>query len=270
MPLHYNSRMQQFTYWKQQTPGKALFPDIEWNKPEQRTHAGKLGIIGGNKLGFVAVGDAYGIATGAGVGQVRVLLPDMLKKSVPPLITDVIYGASNPSGSLAREASTEMHVLGAWADSVLLIGDAGRNSETAIVYEDFIRNYSGMLTITRDAVDLLLNAPEALVERDRTLLVVSFAQLQKLFTKVYYPKVLTFSMQLQQLVETLHKFTITYPITVATFHQEHVVVASAGQVTTTPWENPMSIWKGAVATNAAAYWLWNPKKPLEAVTASLV
>jgi len=262
--------MQQFPFWKQQTSGKALFPDIEWNRPEQRVHAGKLGIIGGNKLGFVAVGDAYGIATDAGVGQVRVLLPDVLKKSVPPVITDVIYGANNPSGGLSREAAPEMQTLSAWADGVLLIGDAGRNSETAIVYEDFLRSYGGQLTVTRDAIDLLLNAPEALVERDKTLLVISFAQLQKLFTKVYYPKVLTFSMQLQQLVETLHKFTITYPVTVATFHQNHLVLADGGQVTTTPWENPMAIWKGTVAARAAVYWLWNPGKPLEASTTSLV
>lgn len=261
--------MQNFPYWNQQTD-KPLFPDIEWNKPEQRSHAGKLGIVGGNKLGFVAVGDAYAIATDAGVGQIRVLLPDVLKKSVPPVISDLVFAETNPSGSLARNARGEMFALGHWADTVLLIGDAGKNSETAILYEDFICDYAGPLTITRDALDLLLNAPEALVERDNTLLVASFAQLQKIFTKVYYPKILTFSMQLQQLVETLHKFTITYPVTVMTFHQDHIVIASAGNVVTTPWNNPMAIWKGGVATHAAAYWLWNPSKPLEAATTSLL
>jgi len=261
--------MQQFPYWQQQAPDKALFPDVQWNKPEQRAHAGKLAIIGGNKLGFVAVGDAYTAAVDAGVGQVRVLLPDVLKRSVPPVLTDVVYGASNPSGGLARDAAADMHAVGAWADAVLLIGDAGKNSETAILYEDFARNYTGMLTITRDAVDLFANTPDVVVERENTLLVVSFAQLQKIFTKVYYPKILTFSMQLQQLVETLHKFTITYPVTILTFHQDHIVVASGGQVTTTPWHNPMAIWKGGVATGAAAYWLWNPSKPLEAATTSL-
>lgn len=259
-----------FKYWLKQTPDKALFPDVEWNKPEQRSHAGKLGIVGGNKLGFVAVGDAYGVAQAAGIGQLRVLLPDSLKKSVPPALTDVVFAPGNPSGGLSKEASGDMQALSAWADAVLLVGDAGRNSETAILYEDFVRSYTGLLTITRDAVDLLLNAPEALVERDNTLLVASFAQLQKIFTKVYYPKILTFSMQLQQLVETLHKFTITYPVTVMTFHQDQLVIASDGQVTTTPWDRPMAIWKGTVATNAAVYWLWNPKKPLEAATASLV
>lgn len=262
--------MESYTYWHRQTPEKPLFPDIEWSKPEQRGHAGKLGIVGGNKLGFVAAGEAYSLALDAGVGHVRVLLPDVLKKAVPTTITDVAYGAANPSGGLARDAKTEMMALGAWADTVLLIGDAGRNSETAILYEDFIRDFDGKLTIARDAIDLLLNAPEAMVERDNTLLVVSFAQLQKIFTKVYYPKILTFSMQLQQLVETLHKFTITYPVSVMTYHQEQIIIASGGKVTTTPWENPMAIWKGAVATHAAAYWLWNPKKPLEAATTSLI
>lgn len=261
--------MNNFPYWTQQadTP---LFPDIQWNKPEQRSQAGKLGIVGGNKLGFVAVGDAYAIATDAGVGQIRVLLPDVLKKSVPPTFDDITFAETNPSGSLARDARGEMFALGHWADAILLIGDAGKNSETAILYEDFIRDYTGMLTITRDALDLVMTAPEMLVERDNTMLVASFAQLQKMFTKVYYPKILTFSMQLQQLVETLHKFTITYPVTVMTFHQNHIVVASAGQVTTTKWDNPMAIWKGNVATHASAYWLWNPSKPLESATTSLI
>ncbi len=262
--------METHPYWQRQLPGKPLFPEVEWNKPEQRGQAGKLGIVGGNKLGFLAVGDAYTVAHDVGVGQVRVLLPDILKKAVPSMLTDVIYGASNPSGGLSREAIHETTALSAWADGILLIGDAGRNSETAILYEDFVRNYRGQLTIARDSVDMLMTAPDVVVERDDTLLVVSFAQLQKLFRKVYYPKMLTFSMQLQQLVETLHKFTITYPVTIITYHQDHLVIASAGQVTTTPWDNPMSIWKGMVATSAAAYWLWSPQKPLQAATASLV
>lgn len=259
-----------FKYWRQQTSDKALFPDIEWNRPEQKSHAGKLAIVGGNKLGFVAVGDAYATAQAAGIGQIRVLLPEVLKKSVPPVIGDVVFAPNNPSGGLSKEADANMKAISAWADAVLLIGDAGRNSETAILYEDFVRNYGGLLTITRDAVDLMLTAPEVMVERDNTLLVASFAQLQKIFMKVYYPKMLTFSMQLQQLVETLHKFTITYPVTIMTLHQDHLVIASSGQVTTTPWNNPMAIWKGTVGTHAATYWLWNPGKPLEATTTSLV
>ena len=256
-------------YWRKQTPETPLFPDIEWNKPEQRAQAGRLGIIGGNKLGFVGAGDAYMLSLSAGAGEVRVLLPDVLKKTVPSSITEIVFGATTPSGSLGRDALGDMKAVAEWSTGVLLIGDAGRNSETAIVYEDFVREYSGQLTITRDAIDLLRSNPELIAERPNTLLVMSFAQLQKLFQSVYYPKMLTFSMQLAQVVEALHKFTITYPATLMVFHQNNLIVAHNGIVTTTPWENPMAVWKGSVATQAATYLLWSQTKPLEAVTASL-
>lgn len=262
--------MELHPYWHKQTAEKPLYPDIEWNKPEQRSRAGKLGIIGGNKLGFAGVAESYSTALVAGVGGVRVLLPDVLRKTIPTNITDTVFGASNPSGSLARAASAELHGLGEWANAILMIGDAGRNSETAILYEDFLQDYNGQLIVTRDAVDLIKNSAATLVERPNTLLILAFAQVQKLFQSVYYPKILTFSMQLTQLVEALHKFTITYPVTIAVLHKEHLIVASGGNVTTTTWQNPMAIWRGSVATKAACYWLWNPEKPLEAVTTSLV
>ena len=57
------------SYWHIQTTEKPLFPDIEWNRPEQRAHAGKLVIIGGNKLGFTAISEAYAVAEKLGAGQ---------------------------------------------------------------------------------------------------------------------------------------------------------------------------------------------------------
>jgi len=259
-----------YDYWKKQNPESPIFPDIEWSKPETKTQSGKLGIIGGNKLGFAGVAQAYTIASQSGVGQVRVLLPDALKKAIPKIISDTVYAPTNPSGSLAKEAIAEMISVGAWADEVLLIGDAGRSSETAIAYEQFIQKYTGKLVVTRDAVDLVKNSTSILIERPNTLLIVSFAQLQKIFQAVYYPKVLTFSMQLTQLIEALHKFTITYPVTLAVLHKDFLVIAHDGQVVSTAWTNPMAIWRGDVASKVAAYWLWNPSKPLEAAATAIV
>ncbi len=257
-------------YWRQQTADKPLFPDIEWGKPEQRSMRGRLGILGGHKLGFAGVAEAYTTALDSGAGEVRVLLPDCLRNTIPKTMTDVIFGACNPSGSLSRDALPEIGALTTWASGLLLAGDAGRNSETAIVYSDLIREYAGPLIITRDAVDLVKNDAEALVNRPNTVLVVSFAQLQKLFQAVYYPKILTFSMQLLQLVEAVHKFTITYPVTLVVLHRETLITAHDGQVVTTKWDNPMAIWRGQTAAHAASYWLWTPSQPLEAIAASLI
>ncbi|OJU87821.1 hypothetical protein BGO17_02445 [Candidatus Saccharibacteria bacterium 49-20] len=259
-----------FSYWKKQSPDTPLFPDIEWSKPENRIQAGKLGIVGGNKLGFAGVAEAYSVASSSGVGQIRVLLPDVLKKTIPAAITDTVFGPTNPSGSLTKDAAADLAMLGGWADGILMIGDAGRSSETAILYEQFLHDYAGKLIITRDAIDLVKNSSQALVDRPHTLLIASFAQLQKLFQSVYYPKVLTFSMQLTNLVEALHKFTITYPVSIAVLHRDTFIVASGGNVVTTPWDNPMMIWRGNIAAKAAAYWLWSPAKPLEATSTAII
>lgn len=258
------------SYWRRQEPNKPLFPDTAWSKPEQRSQAGKLGIIGGNKLGFLGVAEAYTETTRAGVGSVRALLPADLRKLIPATITDTVYAPTNHAGSLSADAETDMRALGAWADGILLIGDSGRSSETAILYEKFIREYDGQLIITRDAIDLMKNSYETLVDRDETTLIMSFAQLQKLFQSLYYPIVLTFSMQLSSLVDALHKFTITYPLAIVVLHKDHILVAQGGEVVTQSWDSPMAIWRGQTAARASAWLLWNKARPLEAITTSLL
>ncbi len=256
-------------YWQRQESDKPLFPDILWNKPEQRAHAGKLAIIGGNKLGFAAMHDAYKTADEAGAGQIRAVLPDVLQRTIPATVTETVYVPSNKSGGFSRDASDVFASACSWADVCLAIGDNGRNSETAMVLEDLTRS-SGRLVITRDSIDLLMNSMHEIVARKETTLVVSFAQLQKIFRTIYYPKVLSFSMQLLQLVEALHKFTTTYPVTIVVFHQQQLIVSHDGQVITQSWEEPMAIWRGMTAAKLASYLLWNPKKPLEAITTSFL
>ncbi len=256
-------------YWQKQTIGTPLFPEIEWNKPERRDQAGKMGILGGSSLGFIAVADSYTVAKDTGAGEVRVLLPDALRKSVPSTMTDVVFGATTRSGGLAAEASTEVASLSSWADVMLLCGDAGKNSQTAILYEELVSSHQKPIVLTRDAVDLLQNSAEKMLENSSVTLVVSLAQLQRLFRAVYYPKMLTFSMQLNQLVETLHKFTITYPVSIVTLHSEQIIIASGGQVITQTWSDPLRIWRGHTAARAASYLLWTPKTPLKAIVVGI-
>lgn len=261
--------MNQYPYWQKQEVGRPLFPEVEWNKPERLDQAGKLGIIGGNKLSFIAVAEAYQTAKEIGAGEVRVLLPDALRKTVPPTITDVVFGATNHSGSLADEAEPALSSLGDWANVTLLVGDSGKNSQTAILYEKFLTKTTKPAVITRDAVDLLQNSYQTLFDNPNLVFVVSFAQVQRMFRAVYYPKVLTFSMQLAQFVETLHKFTLTYPVSIVTLHANQLIIAHSGEVVSQNWTEPMRIWRGHTATRAASYLLWTPQAPLKALVASV-
>lgn len=246
-----------------------LFPDLEWNKPERRDLGGKLAIIGGQKLGFSAAAEAYQTAMTAGAGEVRVLLPDALKKSVPPSMSDVLFAPSTVSGGLEASAAPAILSLADWADVVLLVGDAGKNSQTAAIYEDFAKKIDKPLVLTRDAIDLVANSFSTLLDNPNIAFVASFSQVQKIFKAAYYPKMITFSMQLSAIVEALHKFTVTYPVAVVTFHAEHLIVAKEGRVVTQNWSDPMAIWRGRVAARAASYLLWSPSKQLESICASL-
>lgn len=257
------------SYWQKQSSSKPLFGDIEWNRPQQKARAGKLAVIGGSKLGFAAVSEAYQTARQTGVGQVRAVLPDALKRSLPPDLLDTVFVPTNESGGFSQDAYDDVRAGLAWADHGLLIGDAGRNSQTAIIFEKLL-DTDQPLTITRDAVDLLASASQTLVHRPSTTLVMSFAQTQKLLKRVYYPKVLTFSMPLANLVDVLHKFTITYPITIVTFHQGQLVAAYDGQVVSQELDEPMLIWRGITAAKVASYQTWTPKQPLGAAVASFL
>lgn len=260
-----------FDYWLKQTADKPLYPDIEWQKPEQKALAGKLLIVGGNANGFAAVAQAYKDAAQAGIGECRVVLPDALKKGIDATAYDCIFVPTNQSGGITKDSINQLKAGASWADCILLIGDAGRNSETAIVYEQLLNAFPDKPTfVTRDAFDLLKGMWAGLLQREKTVLIITLAQLQKLFQAMYYPKTILFSMQLTNLAEALHKFTITYPVSVVVFHQNQLIAAQTGKVTSTPWEDPMLIWRGSVAAKAATYGVHHSSNILAAVTASLV
>ncbi len=254
-----------YDYWLRAADKKPLFPELEWEKPERRDQRGKLVIIGGTKLGFAAVANAYQEALDDGAGYVRAVVPDALKAMLYNL-EDVLFTPSNISGAFAREAEDGMKAALGWADTALLIGDAGRNSETAICFEHLLQQMPTPCVITRDAIDLLKLSPGLLLEREKTILVASFAQLQKLLQNVYFPRSLVFSMHLAQLVEVMHKATLSYPAMIVTYHSEQLIIAYDGRVATMPLENPMIIWRGSVATKIAVSIMQHPHKLFEAAT----
>lgn len=262
--------MNNTTYWHKQTAENPLYKDFEWNKPERQSERGKLGIIGGQSSGFIAVAESYNIAKSSKIGQVRVLLPDSLKKTVPISSDEVVFSMTNSTGGLSKEAESDVLALIKWSDICLMIGDSGKSSETAICYENTISKTESPIIITRDAVDLLLNSVDLLLSKPNVALVLSFAQMQKLFKNCYYPIILSFNMQLTQLVEALHKFTITYPISICVYYQSSIVIASGGEVTTTKFEKPMDIWRGITATKMALNWIYKKEDPLQCFTAAVI
>ncbi len=257
------------TYWHRQTINKPLFPELLWSQPENKRHAGKLVIIGGNAHGFASPAEAYQAGETAGVGVARVVLPNAIQKLVGGFFETAFFAPSTPSGSFAKQSFSEFMEHAAWADGVLLAGDLSRNSETATVLEKFIHGHKGQLTITKDAADYFQGTPKLLLQRPETTLVVSLAQLQKIVQKSGFSTPVTFDMSLMKLVEVLHELTDLYPANIIVKHLDQIAVAANGGVSTTRLKENKEIWRVQTAAAASVWWLQNPTKTFEALTTSI-
>ncbi|HSX24053.1 MAG TPA: hypothetical protein VLE74_03065 [Candidatus Saccharimonadales bacterium] len=256
------------TYWHKQTAGTPLFPELSWSRPQNKAHAGKLLIIGGNAYGFAAPAEAYQATLAAGVGSIRILLPTAVKKIAGSLLPGVEYAPSTPSGSFAKTSLADCLEHAVWADGVLLAGDVGHNSETAILIESFLAKYQGQVTVTKDAAEYLIGLPKFALQRQDTLLVITMAQLQKLARMASSTTAFTYDMDLVRLVDALHDFTSHHAASVIVKHLDRVIVAVTGQISTTSLGDTV-VWRVRTAATAAVWWLQNPSKPFEAITTAV-
>lgn len=257
-------------YWLRQTADTPLFPDMVWSQPENRAFAGKLLIVGGNGQGFTDPASAYAESIKAGIGVSRVLLPDVLRKTLGRTFDAGEFAPSTPSGSFSQKALGELLPMADWADAVMLAGDLGRNSETAILLEKLVDHYHGQLTITRDAADYFILNPLYILSRPDSLLVISLAQLQKLGVEAHFSRAFTFDMDILRLVETLHEFTARFELSIIVKHLNNIFVARGGRVSSTRLASDLPIWRVRTAARAATWWLQNPGAVFEAATTSLV
>lgn len=256
------------SYW--QKAKQPLFTDLTWNLPERKT--GRVAVLGGNSQSFsTPVRISEYLARQFPIQTVATLLPDALRPKLPPL-PNLTFFPSTASGSFDR--SPALRAALADPDAALFIGDLSKNSATTIALAEAIRpTPSPLLVLARDSLDAL--APEAgnWLNRDHLVIVASLLQLQKLLRAIYYPRMIMLSQPLVPALETLHKFTLSCPVTLCTFHQGQIITAHQGQIITTPLElttySPLTLWSGQLAANILALNLYNPNHPLEATTAAL-
>lgn len=243
--------------------------DLTWNIPERKQ--GTVNIIGGNSQNFrTPVKTAEFLGSKYPVENINVILPDALKEKLPPL-PNFVFLPSTESGSFSGEGLEK--VLNS-ADYNLVIGDISKNSITAKELQSALKVTEKMTILTRDSVDIIAEGnPERLLMNENIIIFGSLAQLQKVLRAVYYPKMLLLSQSLIQVVEILHKFTLSYPVSLVTLHNGQVLVAANGNVVAVPLEktsySALSIWNGELAAKIMAMNLYNPNNFISSCVASL-
>ncbi len=243
--------------------------DLLWNVPERKQ--GSVNIIGGNGQNFrTPVKTAEFLSEKYPVETINVVIPDALQKKLPPL-PNFVFLPSTDSGSFSGEG-LDRALSG--ADFNLVIGDISKNSITGQAVASAVKSAEKMTLITRDAVDIIAeNSPERVLMNENLIFFASIPQLIKLLRAVYYPKMLLLSESLMQVVEVLHKFTLSYPISIITLHSEQILIAANGEVVAVPIEktgySPITIWSGELAAKIVALNLYNPNNFISSSVASL-
>ena len=258
------------TNWQKQEYSKPLFDTLIWAKPEQKDHAGRLLIIGGNAHAITAPNDAYEGALKAGVGYAKVLLPRQTKKFFGNhLPQDIELVADTPSGSFSTKSFEDILGFSSWSDGLFFPGDIGRNSETAVVMESIANNILGIQIYTRDSLEYFSTHPENIFNRDETLLVLSLSQLQKMLIELKAGTPVTFDMGVVKLSQLLSELTLTYKVTLMTQYGAAILVAHRGRGVITSLPSIPQKWRLKSAAAAAVWWIQNPSKPLEALATAL-
>ena len=244
---------------------KNPYEDLKWNVPERKQ--GIVNVIGGNAQSFRSeVKVAEFLAGTYPVQEVRVVMPDKLKGKLPPL-PNFVFAPSTDTGSFAE--SQELLDFFSASDYNLVLGDLSHNKVTGRAVASACKSAEKMTLVTRDAVDIIAeNIPERVLMNENIVFMASVAQLQKLLRAVYYPKMLLMSSSLVQVVEVLHKFTLSYPVSVVTLHNEQVLVAHNGIVKAMTLSatgySPMMFWSGEAAAKIVGMNLYNPNQFVEA------
>lgn len=245
------------------------YEDLYWNLPE--TKKGTANAVGGNVQSFQTVvrtaeflGGQYPLNT------VNVVLPEPLRTQLPNLPNFQFLPATK-AGSFNGEGLAEAL---ASVDTNLLIGDLSKNAITGKALAEILAGVTKPTLVTRDAADLLAEqAMEKILLNENVSFLVTGKQLQKILRAVYYPKMMTLSMSLMQVAELLHKFSLSYPVGVATLYNEQILVAKDGRVEMTELANsgysPLTLWNGQVAAKIVALNLYNPNSFVAASMAAI-
>ena len=244
--------------------------DLLWNIPEKKL--GSINIIGGNSQNFRAeIKIAEFLAENYPIENINLVLPDALKTKLPEL-PNFKFLPSTDSGSF-NESQALIDVFGE-VDCNLVLGDFSKNSLPKKALASAYQSSDKTTIITRDGVDIITeDQTEKILMNENLILFATMPQLQKLLKAAYYPKMLLLSQSLIQVAETLHKFTLSYPVKIITLHSEQVLIAENGQIKALPLNKtsytPLSFWQGELAGKIAALNLYNPNQFINVATTAI-
>jgi hypothetical protein len=256
--------------WLKQTVETPLYDNLLWSRPENKLHAGRVLVIGGNLHGFSKTVNSYEKLLAAGIGKVTVLLPKAVQKILGHISEDVIYCPSTDSGSFSSESLAEMLDFSNTSDGIYFCGELSNNSQTLVTIEKLVHDLKKPVITTGDSIDLILHFDNSLIDRDNMIFVGELDKIQKLLTKLRSAQPTTSNIALSNLVELLGNFTKDKQLSITTIHQGYVVVAQSGRVGTTKIEQTKNQSINELVHHAVCWIIQNPENKFEVLNCAAI
>lgn len=243
--------------------GEPLYPKVLWNRPVNRAGAGRLLLVGSSAGNFSITNDIFLAAQASGAGECGIVFPDSLRGTIGA--TGIgFFVPSSPSGSIGTGAVGEILHLATDFDGVALGGELSNNSQTAIAIENIISKFDGPLIVYSDTLHITRLHIDKVANRDKTLIILTMAELVSLAKALRIPIVIRDDGALAKaaiLAEVAKYTTASYLL----FGHDIVVVAGGNISLTNLGYVPEP---AVVYALASIFWLQNQSKPFEGLTAA--
>jgi NAD(P)H-hydrate repair Nnr-like enzyme with NAD(P)H-hydrate dehydratase domain len=219
--------------WLRQEPGKPLFEDVLWLKPENPHQRPKVLIIGGSSHGFVTTTKLYEAIKSKSAYQTRLIMPKSLEKILGHAMTDAIFADSTSSGEIAGTAKNEILSAMNWAEAVIFSDDLGNNSQTEILVTELLKQIDKPTYFLGQAIDLLQKSAQSAVDNPHLIFVGELAKISKLNSATTSQTALLQADGLIKLVEKLQDISAEWNSAIITQAESQIIVAERGRVATT-------------------------------------
>jgi len=232
-----------------------LFPNILYNRPVTRSGAGRLLLLGGHSGEFSLPAAIQQLALAAGVGECRVLLPDVLAKFLGGA-PGTFFAPATSSGSLSREALGRILELSEEADAVALGASLSNNSNTTMLLDKLVAEIERPLIVFDEALTSLGAGITAVTDNPDALIIVTMAEAFKICGHLQVPIHIRPDAGLINKLEIVQDLKAASRCGYAVYGTE-IIVAADTELIVTPMNYRLSLVPALFYSVLGTFWLQN-------------
>lgn len=219
-------------------------------------------LIGGHRDGFSELQKVYQAFEDAQVAECRLALPDKLSKLVGSL-EYVSLLASTPSGSISRDALSELVYLANESDLVSLGPDLSNNSETILTMQRLIAETRTSIVIPPQSTEQLLPESGEWINKENILLFLTHKQLYKLASKLAVDATIPLNITNDAIAEIALAVSKEFSPSIVVMMPDSIIIAVNGKASITKTKTDDL---GKIIGLLGTFWLQNESKKYEALT----